>query len=104
MGFKLYQQTVLRRKKRKRLFYPQPEYDSYSDTDTGLYFIGPLGIWPWPLVNLILAIVEAIRIRSRMRYPTEPVQVFPRVASRRTEYIRDKEGRIIEKYEEISFE
>ena len=96
------QTALLRRKKRKRLLYPQPEYEPYPDR--GLYFTGPLGIWPWPIVNLILAIAEAIRSRSRTRYPSEPTQLFPRVATRRTEYVRDASGRIIERYEEISLE
>ena len=27
-------------------------------------FRGPLGLWPWPIVNLLLALVEQIRVRG----------------------------------------
>jgi len=86
-------------KKKKRIFpfqvQPPPDYESRESSRE--WFRGPLGIWPWPIVNLLLALIEAIKAKSYV----PPTQVFPRTASRRVEYIRDKEGRIIEKYEEI---
>jgi len=89
-------EQILERRKKKRLFpfqiQPLPEYESSRE-----WFRGPLGIWPWPIVNLLLALIEAIKAKSYV----PPTQVFPRTASRRVEYIRDREGRIIEKYEEI---
>jgi len=62
-------------------------------------FVGPLGIWPWPIVNLLLTIIENMSVR---RYT--PSYYFPRTATRRIEYIRDSQGRIIEKYEEVTIE
>lgn len=62
---------------------------------------GPLGIWPFPLLEFI----QTVRVRKRraiIRTPVPPQAYLPKVASRRVEYIRDpKTGRIIEKYEEI---
>lgn len=30
-----------------------------------MMFKGPLGIWPYPLVNLIMSITDRLKIRSR---------------------------------------
>lgn len=56
------------------------------------YFTGPLGIWPWPIVNLILAVVEAIRARIYYR-PTEVYRPRPRTVQ--YNIVRDEKGRII---------
>jgi hypothetical protein len=52
------------------------------------YFTGPLGLWIFPLVNLILAIVESIRVRTyQVPQPKRRMTVF--------DITRDREGRII---------
>ncbi|RLJ01971.1 MAG: hypothetical protein DRP11_03630 [Candidatus Aenigmatarchaeota archaeon] len=54
------------------------------------WFRGPLGIWPWPLVNLILAIIYSIRSRAApTAAPRKPTKKIYSI-------IRDKEGRIVE--------
>lgn len=87
-------EQIVELRKRKRVLPFQVFRQDYE----GSWFVGPLGIWPWPLVNILLAIAESIRARS----VGSAAQVFPRVATRRTEYVRDAQGRIIEKLEEIS--
>ncbi len=67
--------------------------------DSQILFQGPLGLWPWPFVNLVLAVVNKLSGgggRQDMR------SLFPETATRRIEYIRDGTGRIIEKLEEIT--
>jgi hypothetical protein len=70
-----------------------------------IFVRGPLGIWPYPLINVLLQVVLVLRGLSTWQ-PGPVVQQVPfqRTASRRTEYIRDREGRIVEKYEEITLE
>lgn len=63
--------------------------------------VGPLGLWPWPILNVLVRFVYALR---RAQTPATPTEYFPRTASRRVEYVRDQEGRIIERYEEITFD
>ena len=88
-------------KVRKRVFpfrfQPPPEYSDER------WFSGLLGLWAWPLVNLVLSLAEKVRAKSRPSFTPYPTQVFPRVATRRTEYVRNNMGRIIEKLEEVEF-
>jgi hypothetical protein len=59
------------------------------------YFIGPLGIWPWPVVNLILSIVYSIRSTSlaaqakveTAQKPFENVEYY--------RVVRDENGEIV---------
>jgi hypothetical protein len=59
--------------------------------------VGVFGIWRFPILNLLLQIIMVLRGSTSAVQP-----LFPTTATRRTEYIRDKEGRIIEKVEEIT--
>jgi hypothetical protein len=63
--------------------------------------VGPLGIWPWPILNVLLQLI--IRLRA-IRETATPIELLPKTVTRRTEYIRDREGRIIEKVEEVSLD
>ena len=87
------QRQIFHREKRERriLLPSEPERIGAGGRS---YFKGPLGLWPWPLFNVLLAMVETIRGRTYRG-------AFPKVATRRTEYIRNAEGRIIERYEEM---
>lgn len=69
------------------------------NVDAVLLFQGPLGLWPWPFVNLVLAVVNKLGGGSRKQ---DTRSLFPETATRRIEYIRDGTGRIIEKLEEIT--
>ena len=40
-----------------------------SERDRVWIFVGPLGLWPWPLVNLLLSLA----IRLRYYSPLQPV-------------------------------
>lgn len=92
---------LLKRKKRfPRLLQSPPVEEGYEEERR--YFTGPLGVWPWPIVNLILAFVDLLR--SQAEALRSPAYRLPRTATRRTEYIRDEKGRIIEKYEEVTLE
>jgi hypothetical protein len=59
------------------------------------YFVGPLGIWPWPVVNLILSIVYSIRSTSlaaqakveAAQKPFENVEYY--------RVVRDEHGEIV---------
>lgn len=57
---------------------------------TGTSFTGPLGLWAWPLVNLILALAESKRAQA-------PASVIPEQRRRMSlwDITRDREGRII---------
>ena len=70
-----------------------------GNVDATILFQGPLGLWPWPFVNLVLAVVT--NLGGGRQVSTQ--QLFPPTATRRIEYIRDNTGRIIEKLEEVSF-
>jgi len=66
--------------------------------------VGPFG-WPYPILNVILQILERLQLMAlNIRQAGPYFTYFPRTATRRTEYIRDKEGRIIEKIEEVSID
>jgi len=95
---------LLKRKRRfPRLLQSPPSEEAQEEE--GRYFTGPLGIWPWPIVNLILAIVDLIRSSIRSQTQTSIVsRYFPKVARRRREYIRDSSGRIVEVLEEVELE
>ena len=69
-------------------FLPLP-FKPRGETSDASWFRGPLGLWPWPLVNLILALAEGKRARG---YP-----VVPERRRRMTlwDIARDSEGRII---------
>jgi len=69
------------------------------NVDAALLFQGRLGLWPWPLVNLVLAVVNKLGGGGRRQ---DMRSLFPETATRRIEYIRDNTGRIIEKLEEIT--
>jgi len=93
---------LLRRKRRfSRLLQPPPSEEALEGERP--YFTGPLGIWPWPIVNLILALVDLTRSSVRAQTPAT-VRYFPKVARRRREYIRDGSGRIMEILEEVELE
>jgi hypothetical protein len=57
---------------------------------------GPLGLWPFPFINALLQFIYALRYQER--------EYLPGLVTRRTEYIRNAEGRIIERYEEITID
>jgi hypothetical protein len=81
--------------KKRRVLLPPHEAESTSQSITG-----PLGIWPCPILNILIQLIERLR---GLRSTSQPPQAYlPKVATRRTEYIRDSQGRIIEKLEEIS--
>jgi len=88
----------------KKVLPPQVQSQlSRYETQPQTQFQGlGLGLWPWPIVNLLLALVERVRARVCAPSPAPtPARMLPRTASRRTEYVRNREGRIIEKYEEV---
>lgn len=80
------------KRRRSRILLPYPVETERLETSIR----GPLGIWNFPFLNMLLQFLYAVRTRQAP-YPA-------RTASRRVEYIRDPNtGRIIEKYEEIEF-
>jgi len=96
---------LLKRKRRFPRLLQSPPSEEAQEAEEERYFTGPLGIWPWPIVNLILAIVDLIRSSIRSQTQTSIVsRYFPKVARRRREYVRDSSGRIIEVVEEIELE
>jgi hypothetical protein len=85
-------------RKRKRLIQVEQEEKPQLVYAEERAIVGPLGIWPYPIINVLLQIIERLRSLT-----VRPVQAYlPKTATRRTEYIRDSQGRIIEKLEEIS--
>jgi hypothetical protein len=85
--------------KRKRLIKSGEKPSIVYRQNEQRWIVGPLGIWPYPIINVFLQIILIFRGQT-----SEPKTIFPRTASRRIEYVRDHEGRIIEKYEEIEVE
>lgn len=59
-----------------------------AEEERGRYIVGPLGIWPFFVLNALLMFVE--RLRS-MRYDA-PQPKRPKVY----EFVRDEKGRIIQ--------
>jgi len=54
-------------------------------------FRGPLGIWPWPLINLLLALIAQIRSLQT------PAVTAERPPLRKVySIVRDEKGRIVE--------
>jgi hypothetical protein len=85
-------QQLLLRKKRKRLIPLRTETEEAREE----YIRGPLGIWPYPILNVLLQFIR--RIREATVAPAKPVR------RRRTavyEIIRDERGRLssIEEHE-----
>jgi hypothetical protein len=85
-------QQLLLRKKRKRLIPFRGETEEAREE----YIRGPLGIWPYPILNVLLQFIR--RIREATVAPSKPVR------RRRTvvyEIIRDERGRLssIEEHE-----
>jgi len=96
---------LLKRKRRFPRLLQLPPSEEVRETEEERYFTGPLGIWPWPIVNLILAIVDLIRAQVRTSIvKRSPLSLLPKTATRRREIVRDSQGRIIEIYEEITLE
>ncbi len=60
-------------------------YPAYTEP----LFRGPLGIWPWPLVNLILTLVNRLRTLQAPAAERTPVRRIYSIT-------RDQRGRIIE--------
>jgi len=57
-----------------------------------IYFVGPLGIWPYPIVNLILALADRVRSFTLIA----PVQAAPDHSSEAVyEVERDSRGKIV---------
>lgn len=54
---------------------------------TPRYIIGPLGIWPFPILNTLLLIIERLR---GINYGSK--QKKPKIY----EFVRDEKGRIIQ--------
>lgn len=81
-------------RKRKRLILP-PYPEQVKGTEATLVR-GPLGIWNFPFLNALLQFLYSIR-----RAAPTPQAYFPRIATRRVEYVRNREGRIIERLEEV---
>jgi len=78
----------LRQRKRRRILQSATT-EAPSDEE---YITGPLGIWPWPILNVILRFIHALR---RKTYVTPTVEK----RKRRTvihEVVRDEKGRIVE--------
>ena len=88
--------TVMEEEKKKGLIrylpYPVQETPQYptSSSDERPQFTGILGLWPWPLVNLLLALVERTK---------GGVSVAPARKGTILEVVRDERGRIIEIFE-----
>jgi hypothetical protein len=58
------------------------------------YFTGPLGLWPFPIINLILSIVFSIRYA----YAFKPLATATNTPFENEEYykiIRDEKGEIV---------
>lgn len=56
---------------------------------------GPLGIWPWPILNVLLQLIKALRnivSSSYIQSPATPKRGGVKVY----ELVRDEKGRIIE--------
>lgn len=78
------------RKKRILLLSPYPKTER-SET----IIQGPILGWPFPILNALLQLIA-----TRERAPSQQAY-FPKIVTRRVEYVRDSSGRIIERYEEI---
>lgn len=87
------QKTEQKRDKKKRLIIRQSKVPI---TQAPRILSGPFGLWQFPIINWLLSISGTFRARQPI-----PTQLLPKTASRRVEYIRDAQGRIIEKYEEV---
>jgi len=86
--------------KRRRILLSRPDIAGAEEPEVP-FIRGVLGIWPWPILNVLLQFLYALRAAVSQPYR---FGYFPRTATRRTEYIRDKEGRIIERYEEVQID
>jgi len=80
--------------KRKLVIKPYPSIASpppQESTVTYQQFRGPLGLWPWPIINLLLALISQLR---SLQIPVTTVEKPPlrKVYS----IVRDEKGRIIE--------
>jgi hypothetical protein len=73
----------------KRDRFPLLQLRSRQQT-TSTSFTGLLGLWAWPLVNLILALAESKRAQA-----PAPVVLEQRRRMSLWDITRDKEGRII---------
>lgn len=95
------QQTVQKqkKKKKKRLVTVQSA-PRILEPEAPTILMGPFGLWRFPIINWLLSISGTLRARAPATTGL-PRQIFPKTASRRIEYIRDAQGRIIEKYEEV---
>ena len=81
---------------RRRFVLLQP-YPGEVEREEAHIIRGPLGIWNFPFLNALLQFLYAVRVQG----PGQPQAYFPRTATRRVEYVRDREGRIIERLEEV---
>jgi len=79
-----------------------PALGPYALSIQGLLMLLPLPP-PLPPVPLALLVLYA-QLVEQVLAPLMLRAYFPRTATRRTEYIRDAQGRIIEKVEEITVE
>lgn len=71
---------------------PAPIEMASAAPAAGGRFRGPLGLWPWPLVNLILALAERLAARPPAPAPAEPPPKRRRMSVWSIE--RDADGRI----------
>ncbi len=86
------EQKLELRKRRKRILLPA--YPTAERSETTIQ--GPILGWPFPILNALLQLIYATRERA----PSQQAY-FPKIVTRRVEYVRDFSGRIIERYEEI---
>lgn len=86
---------ILERRKKPVLDMFRPPAQSYPQSYPLIR--GPFG-WPYPVLNAFLQFI------MMLSYSPRSSSIFPNVASRRREYVRDSQGRIIEVYEEVVFE
>jgi len=78
-------------KKRRILRFPPVQIETYREEEI---IRGPLGVWPWPILNVILRFIRALR-KTQVQ-PTVPVEKPHRKRMTIHEIIRDERGRIIE--------
>jgi len=78
-------ELILKKEKRKKLI----EILSPVESESSDYITGPLGIWPFPLLNVLIQVFERLRQTS-----------VPRPSRRRRlsvyEFVRDEKGRILQ--------
>jgi len=79
--------TIQEKRKKKRLVDIIP---FRSEVEEDEWIVGPFGIWPWPLLNVLVQLIKRLRTIGR----TTVAKRRKRLAI--TELVRDEYGRIIQ--------